>query len=96
MNLLPQNPKIGSQHLERRAIVYLRQSSERQVRENHESQRLQYALQDRARELGWKEVQIIDMDLGCSAAAGAPPRLGFDQIIAAVARGEVGIVMSRV
>jgi len=52
----------------RRAIVYLRQSSERQVRHNQESQRLQYALVDRARDLGWSQVEVIDTDLGSSAA----------------------------
>lgn len=95
MKELSNNPKIRPQHLARKAIVYLRQSSERQVRENLESQRLQYALQDRARELGWKDVQVIDVDLGCSAAAGASPRLGFEQVIASVALGQIGIVMSR-
>ena len=95
MQPLPNHPKIRPLHLERKALVYLRQSSDRQVRENLESQRLQYGLQDRARQLGWKQVEVIDRDLGCSAAAGAAPRLGFDQVIASVARGEVGIVMSR-
>jgi DNA invertase Pin-like site-specific DNA recombinase len=95
MKELPQHPKIRPQHLKRKAMVYLRQSSDRQVRENQESQRLQYALQDRARQLGWKQVEVIDVDLGCSAAPGAARRLGFDQVIASVARGEVGIVMSR-
>lgn len=95
MKPLPNHPKIRPQHLERKAVVYLRQSSDRQVRENLESQRLQYALQDQARQLGWKQVEVIDRDLGCSAAAGAAPRRGFDQVIASVARGEVGIVMSR-
>ena len=79
----------------RRAIVYLRQSSERQVRHNQESQRLQYALVDRARDLGWSEVEVIDTDLGSSAALGAGPREGFQRLLAAVALGEVGIVLSR-
>jgi DNA invertase Pin-like site-specific DNA recombinase len=95
MKDLPQNPKIRPQHLARKAIVYLRQSSERQVRQNKESQHLQYALQDRARQMGWKQVEVLDLDLGSSAALGAPARLDFDRLIAAVARGEVGIVMSR-
>jgi DNA invertase Pin-like site-specific DNA recombinase len=80
--------------LESKAVVYLRQSSERQVRENKESQRLQYALADRARELGWKEVEIIDSDLASSATIGAPEREGFNRLIASVALGEVGIVFS--
>jgi DNA invertase Pin-like site-specific DNA recombinase len=73
----------------------LRQSSERQVKENTESQRLQYALAGRARALGWQEGETIDTDLGRSAAIGAAPREGFERLIAAVARGEVGIVLGR-
>lgn len=87
--------KIAPQHLERKAIVYVRQSSARQVQENLESQRLQYALADRARELGWIEVEIIDSDLGASASLGAAERKGFDRLISLVARGEVGLVLSR-
>ncbi|MBA7621228.1 hypothetical protein ES703_28586 [subsurface metagenome] len=49
--------KITSQHLERKAIIYLRQSTEKQVQKNKESQRLQYALADRARELGFRKVE---------------------------------------
>jgi DNA invertase Pin-like site-specific DNA recombinase len=79
----------------RRAIVYLRQSSERQVRDNQESQRLQYAMVDRARDLGWNPVEVIDTDLGSSAAMGSGPREGFQRLLAAVALGDVGIVLSR-
>ena len=88
------NPKIRSKHLARRAVVYLRQSSLKQVRENLESQRLQYALADRARELGWQEVEVIDSDLGTSASTGST-RAGFERLIATVALGEVGIILSR-
>jgi len=87
--------KITAQHLERKAIVYLRQSSMKQVRNNRESQRLQYALADRAKELGFREVEIIDVDLGATASIGAARREGFDRVIAKVAVGEVGIVFSR-
>ena len=87
--------KISSDHLERKAIVYLRQSTEKQVKENKESQRLQYALADRARDLGFKQVEVIDIDLGSSASLGAARREGFDRLIASVAVGEVGIVLSR-
>lgn len=87
--------KISSCHLERKAIVYLRQSTERQVKENQESQRLQYALVDRARELGFERVEVIDTDLGSSAGIGAARREGFDRLIASVAVGEVGIILSR-
>jgi DNA invertase Pin-like site-specific DNA recombinase len=87
--------KIKPHHLARRAVAYLRQSSEKQVRQNLESQRLQYALRERAAELGWKEVEVIDVDLGRSASLGAAQREGFDRLVGAVARGEVGIVMNR-
>jgi len=87
--------KITPAHLSRKAVVYLRQSSERQVQEHTESQRLQYALADRARELGWQRVELIDTDLGRSAALGAARREGFERLVASVALGEVGIVFSR-
>ena len=57
-------------HLARKAMVYLRQSSLQQVKQNLESQRLQYALADKAKALGFHRVQIIDCDLGVSAASG--------------------------
>ena len=88
------NPKIRPEHLARRAVVYLRQSTLKQVRENLESQRLQYALVDRAKELGWKDVEVIDTDLGTSASVGST-RAGFERLVAMVALGEVGIVLSR-
>ena len=91
----PLHPKVTPQHLERRAVVYLRQSSGRQVRQNLESQRLQYALADRARELGWQQVETIDSDLGASASVGAAQRVGFDRLMGLVALGEVGLVLSR-
>ena len=53
------NPKIKPDHLARKAIVYLRQSSEKQVRQNKESQLLQYAVAERVRALGWEQVEII-------------------------------------
>lgn len=86
--------KINPAHLQRKAVVYLRQSTGRQVRENKESQVLQYALLERARELGFAEVETVDVDLGTSASLGAKRRDGFDQLISAVAMGEVGIVFS--
>lgn len=58
--------KITAEHLARRACVYLRQSTPGQVKNNRESQRLQYALVERARELGWPEAEVIDEDLGVS------------------------------
>jgi DNA invertase Pin-like site-specific DNA recombinase len=95
MNAISVHPKITPTHLARKAMVYLRQSSAKQVQENLESQRLQYAMADRAKELGFQQVEAIDCDLGWSASIGAAPRGGFDYLISAVARGEVGIVLAR-
>ncbi len=89
------NQKIEPHHLARKAIVYLRQSSMEQVKNNLESQHLQYALADRARSLGFQQTEIIDADLGFSAAAGAKTREGFERLLAMVALNEVGLVMSR-
>src|ERR1700757_1539533 len=89
------NPKIKPEHLARTAIVYLRQSSDKQVRQNKESQLLQYAMAERVRALGWQEVQIINNDLGSSAGLAAAQREGFERVLSSVALGEVGIVGSR-
>src|SRR3979411_2739607 len=89
------SPKIKPEHLARKAIVYLRQSSEKQVRQNKESQRLQYDVAERMRALGWKEVEIIDSDLGSSAAMASARREGFERVLSSVALGEVGIVGGR-
>ena len=95
MTELVYSPKIRPEHLARRAIVYLRQSSEKQVRQNLESQRLQYEVAERIRALGWKQVEIIDSDLGFSAAMASARREGFERVLSSVALGEVGIVGSR-
>src|SRR2546425_10197100 len=94
MNMLQPHPKITPRHLQRKAMVYLRQSSDRQVQRNTESQRLQYDLAARAQALGFEQVDIIDTDLGHSAAIGAARREGFERLIAAVAVGEDGPVLS--
>jgi len=86
--------KITARHLARKAVVYLRQSSIAQVRHNVESQRLQYALKDTAKAYGFAQVEVIDVDLGMSASSGAQVREGFKQLLASVALGEVGIVLS--
>jgi DNA invertase Pin-like site-specific DNA recombinase len=86
---------ITTAHLGRKAIVYVRQSSERQVLHNKESQRLQYALKDKALAFGFGNVEIIDEDLGLSAASGAERRPGFERLLNAVINGEVGIIFSR-
>src|ERR1700756_3393367 len=89
------HPKIKPEHLARKAIVYLRQSSEKQVRQNKESQLLQYAVAERVRALGWKQVEIINSDLGSSAGLASAQREGFERVLSLVALGEVGIVGSR-
>jgi DNA invertase Pin-like site-specific DNA recombinase len=76
-------------------VVYLRQSSMAQVKQNKESQRLQYALTDTAKAYGFKHVEVVDCDLGMSAATGAQAREGFNRVLASVALGEVGLVLSR-
>jgi len=88
------HPKVTSQHLARKAVVYLRQSSAKQVHENLQSQRLQYALREQAITWGFRDVEIIDEDLGSSAALGARVRDGFTQLLGRVALGEVGMVLS--
>lgn len=87
--------KVRSEHQERLAFVYVRQSSARQVRNNLESQRLQYGFAEQAIALGWarERVIVLDEDQGRSAAL-PHARGGFGGMVAAVARGEVGIVMS--
>jgi DNA invertase Pin-like site-specific DNA recombinase len=87
------NPKLTDDHLKRRAIIYVRQSSLGQVHHNHESQRRQYGLQDRARELGFSDVVVIDEDLGRSGS-GLVDRPGFQRLVTAVLGGEVGAVFS--
>ena len=62
------DPRLTPHHLERKAILYVRQSSPHQVAHNHESRRLQYAMEQRLRSFGWREIEIIDDDLGRSAA----------------------------
>jgi DNA invertase Pin-like site-specific DNA recombinase len=94
MNQVLCNPKIKPEHLARKAIVYLRQSSEKQVRQNKESQRLQYDVAERMRSLGWKAVEIISIDLGSSAGIASARREGFERVLSSVALGEVGIVGS--
>src|SRR5437870_5159268 len=92
MNLEMHN-KIAATHLQRQAYLYVRQSTLRQVLENTESTKRQYALRERAVALGWPldRVVVIDRDLGQSGADS--DRLGFQQLVAAVGMGEVGVVL---
>jgi excisionase family DNA binding protein len=84
--------KITADHLARRAYVYIRQSTPGQVKHNLESQRMQYAVAERARALGWQEVDIIDEDLGVSASGTNRP--GFERLLHAVCEGKAGAVFS--
>ena len=86
--------KIKPHHLARKAMLYVRQSSSYQVNHNLESQRLQYATQDRLHQLGWREIDVVDEDLGRSAA-GMVPRVGFERMVAEVCLGKVGAVAAR-
>jgi DNA invertase Pin-like site-specific DNA recombinase len=89
------DPKLTTSRLARRAIVYVRQSTQKQVEQNRESRELQYSMADRARALGWARVDVIDDDLGSSAGFAAGQREGFERLLAAVALGEVGVIISR-
>ncbi|WP_254694504.1 recombinase family protein [Alloyangia pacifica] len=86
--------KISSHHLERTAILYVRQSSAHQVLHNRESGALQYAMRDRLATLGWSCIETIDDDLGRSAAGGVA-RADFDRMVAEVCLGKVGAVAAR-
>ncbi|MGO8085228.1 recombinase family protein [Rhizobium leguminosarum] len=86
--------KIGPHHLERKAILYVRQSSAHQVLHNRESSALQYAMRDRLTALGWSRIETVDEDLGRSAAGGVT-RAGFDRMVAEVCLGKVGAVAAR-
>jgi excisionase family DNA binding protein len=84
--------KIDADHLNRSAVVYIRQSTSEQLKFNTESRRRQYGLQERARALGWSEVIVIDEDLGRSGSGIVRP--GFERLLATVCRGVVGAVLS--
>src|SRR6201984_2740377 len=86
--------KIKPHHLERKAILYVRQSSAHQVLHNRESSALQYAMRDRLTALGWSRIETVDDDLGRSAAGGVA-RAGFDRMVAEVCLGKVGAVAAR-
>lgn len=85
--------KISERHLGRSAFVYIRQSTLQQVRNNTESSRRQYALEGRAKELGFKRVIVIDEDLGISGT-GNRERPGFAKLLTAVCGGEAGAVFA--
>jgi len=86
--------KVHAHHLERKAVLYVRQSSTYQVVHNAESHRLQYAMCERLRQLGWRQIDVIDDDLGRSAS-GTVRRSGFERMVAEVCLGHVGAVAAR-
>ena len=86
--------KVQSHHLERKAIVYVRQSSAHQVMHNRESRALQYAIRERLGQLGWSRIEAIDEELGRSAS-GSTEREGFSRMVAEVCLGKVGAVAAR-
>jgi len=83
--------KILTRHTERKAVVYVRQSSPHQVRHNNESRRLQYAMKQRVIDLGWSAVEVIDDDLGRSGSS-TTERVGFQRMVMDVCLGKVGAV----
>ena len=93
-NLTNLPDKVASHHLDRLAVVYVRQSSLQQVEQHCESTQLQYRLADRASCLGWPRpnIVVIDEDLGLSAAS-ATGRAGFQRLVAEVGLGHVGLVL---
>ena len=84
--------KITAEHLARRACVYIRQSTADQLAHNHESRRRQYGLVDRAKQLGWSNVDVIDDDLGRSGGGIARP--GFERLLATICDSRVGAVLA--
>jgi DNA invertase Pin-like site-specific DNA recombinase len=88
------SPKIKARHQRLQAVVYIRQSTPKQVQNHQESTRRQYALAERARQMGWpaSQVRVIDEDLGLSGTS-SRQRTGFQKLVVAIGLGEVGIVL---
>jgi DNA invertase Pin-like site-specific DNA recombinase len=86
------DPLLPAVVLQRKAVVYVRQSTPQQVQSNLESQRRQYQLVEVARRRGFTNIEVIDDDLG-RTASGAVERPGFDRLVAALCAGQVGAVL---
>jgi DNA invertase Pin-like site-specific DNA recombinase len=86
--------RIEARHLERTALVYVRQSTAKQLVQHQESTRRQYQLAETAQHLGWAlpRIEVIDADLGLSGASSSQ-RAGFQRLVAAISLGEVGLVL---
>lgn len=89
-------PKVRSRHLDRLAVVYVRQSTPHQVADHRESADLQYQLRQRAVALGWPEARalVLDDDQGISGQS-IDNRPGFQRLLAEISLGRVGIVFGR-
>jgi DNA invertase Pin-like site-specific DNA recombinase len=85
------NSKLTPERLRKKAIVYVRQSKPSQLIDNQESRRLQYGLVDRARGLGFQQINVIDEDLG-RTGSGLVERPGFQRLVSEVLSEEVGAV----
>src|SRR5260370_8441348 len=83
------DPLLPAAVLQRKAVVYVRQSTPQQVQSNLESQRRQYELVEVARRRGFTDIEVIGEDLG-RTASGAVERPGFDRLVAALCAGQVG------
>ena len=90
------NNKIQSQHLSLPAYIYLRQSTPRQLLHHQESTQRQYALQVKAKELGWLPhlIRVLDGDLGQSGSSPDAPREDFKTLVADVSMGKVGAIFA--
>lgn len=86
------NDRIKAQHLARIAYVYVRQSTQFQAQHNLESQRRQYQMVEKAKQLGFRDIQVIDDDLGVSGA-GKSERSGFNKLVAEVSLNKVGLIL---
>ena len=88
-------PVAQPHHLSRKAVIYIRQSTGHQVLTNIESQQLQHAMREHARQLGWPDerIEVVETDLGRSAQS-TERRDGYKALLADVALGQVGIVLS--
>ena len=84
--------KITADHLARSAYVYVRQSTPGQVHRNHESRRRQYSLAERAKQLGWSDVVVVDDDLAISGDGVKRP--GFERLLLAICEGQAGTVLT--
>ena len=88
-------PTVQPHHLRRKAVIYIRQSTGHQVLTNIESQQLQYAMREHAHHLGWpaERIEVVETDMGRTAQS-TERRDGYKALLAEVALGQVGIVLS--